>query len=136
MLAHNIACFSSDLWGLGCIIYQCIVGRPPFKGSSESIVFEEILECNLEIPSDLDPDIESLILGLLTINPLERLGAGPKGSDNDMEALKNHPFFNGYDFKNIHQSVPPISSVLETLEDTMSEKGMDDINLDFENIKL
>ena len=42
-----------------------------------------------------------LIDKLLTLNPLERLGYGPPGSDNDYDALKNHSFFKGVDFAKI-----------------------------------
>jgi len=45
MLEHSIAHYSSDLWSVGCIIYQCLLGYPPFKGTTENIVFEQILEC-------------------------------------------------------------------------------------------
>lgn len=35
------------------------------------------------------------------MNPRNRLGAGPPGSQNDFKALKSHPFFNGVDWENI-----------------------------------
>ncbi|CAI2365413.1 unnamed protein product [Moneuplotes crassus] len=114
MLEHSIAHFSSDLWSLGCVIYQCLLGYPPFKGSTERIVFEEILNCQIEIPIDIDAAAEDLILKLLSINPLERLGAGEEGSINDFEVLKSHVFFNGYDFNDINNQNPPIESILHT----------------------
>lgn len=42
-----------------------------------------------------------LINKLLTLNPLERLGYGEPGSDNDYQALKRHPFFKGVNFAKI-----------------------------------
>lgn len=43
-------------------------------------------------------DAIDLVDKLLQINPLERLGVGPKGSKNDFEALKSHNFFKGINF--------------------------------------
>ena len=37
-----------------------------------------------------------------------RLGAGPKGSENSMEALKNHPYFKGINFKTLSKNSPPV----------------------------
>ena len=45
---------------------------------------------------------------MLHLDPSERLGAGPPGSQNDYEALKAHPFFKGINFKTLSQTAPPI----------------------------
>ena len=94
MLQHNIALFSSDLWALGCIIYEWLLGVPPFNGKTQYEVFAKILDCSLEIPSDLDQDAEDLILKLLDIDPFSRIGAGEIGSGNDLDAIRKHPFLN------------------------------------------
>jgi hypothetical protein len=45
-----------------------------------------------------------------------RLGAGVKGSRNDMKALMSHPFFSGIDFDNLHSMTPPLSKTHESEE--------------------
>src|SRR3990167_4612343 len=34
--------FSGDLWALGCIVYQMLIGFPPFYGSHEFEIFQKI----------------------------------------------------------------------------------------------
>lgn len=86
----------------------------------------------------MDPDAEDLILRLLRLNPELRLGAGEDGSENDLQALKNHPFFKGANFKEAHNLTPPVSEeLLEALDDEYSsDKRIDDINLVLNNVKL
>jgi len=110
MLAHNIACFGSDLWGLGCIIYQCLTGRPPFVGSTQNQVFDQILEWKVEFPPDFDIQAEDLILRLMELNPRDRLGAGQKGWSNSIVDLRAHPFFKNKKHKKIHLKAPPVST--------------------------
>jgi 3-phosphoinositide dependent protein kinase-1 len=34
--------YAADLWALGCLIYQMLVGTPPFRDRSEYLTFERI----------------------------------------------------------------------------------------------
>ena len=42
---------ASDLWALGCILYQFFVGQPPFKCKTEYLIFEAIIKGEFTCPS-------------------------------------------------------------------------------------
>ena len=69
----------TDLWALGCIIYQMFTGRSPFKEKTEFLVFRKIIENKISFPSYIPESAVSLIKGLLISNPSHILGAGQKG---------------------------------------------------------
>jgi 3-phosphoinositide dependent protein kinase-1 len=101
MLNDNRSGPATDLWALGCIIYQMRVGNVPFNGQHEQEVFQKITDRQLQFPNDLEPEAIDLIDQLLHLDPQQRLGSGPKGSLNSMEMLKQHPYFQGLSFKNL-----------------------------------
>jgi len=41
------------------------------------------------------------------LNPLERLGGGHSSSENQIDKLKSHPFFQGIDFETLSTTQPP-----------------------------
>jgi 3-phosphoinositide dependent protein kinase-1 len=94
---------ATDLWALGCIIYQFLTGDHPFKGDSEYLIFKKILSKEFQIPSNIPEVAKDLIENLLKLHPDERLGARPGG----YAELKRHPFFNGIDFNKLNETIPP-----------------------------
>jgi eukaryotic-like serine/threonine-protein kinase len=66
----------SDLYSTGCLLYELLVGRPPFTGDSPvAIAYQHVRE-NPVPPSRLDPDIPSwadaIVLKAMAKSPADR----------------------------------------------------------------
>lgn len=92
MLEMNLAGRFTDLWALGCIMYQMLENVSPFNGSNYDEVFQNILERKLVFPNSMDCDARDIIDKLLDYTPENRIGF------ISYDDLKTHPFFNGIDF--------------------------------------
>jgi 3-phosphoinositide dependent protein kinase-1 len=65
---------STDLWALGCIIYQMISGLPPFRAASEYLIFQKVLQTQLSFPEGFDQSAKDLVEKLIVLDPRKRLG--------------------------------------------------------------
>ncbi|KAG9063406.1 pkb-activating kinase-like protein [Linnemannia hyalina] len=102
LLTEKAACKSSDLWALGCIIYQLLAGRPPFKGSNEYQTFQKIVRLEYTFPAGFPKAAMDLVSRLLVHDPNERLGA-----NNTIDQLKQHPFFDGVEWSELWNQPAP-----------------------------
>ncbi|ORY38812.1 Pkinase-domain-containing protein [Rhizoclosmatium globosum] len=76
-----------DWWTLGVLIYEMIVGLPPFYDENHSVMYERILGDELKFPDYMGTAVMDLLKKLLNRDPAQRLGA------NGAQELKSHPFF-------------------------------------------
>lgn len=83
---------SVDLWSLGCILYELLVGITPFNDETVEKVFDNITNLKMSWPDIgygedcMTTEACDLIQSLLKLEPEERL---------TIKEIKSHPFFEG-----------------------------------------
>ncbi|VDM96885.1 unnamed protein product [Thelazia callipaeda] len=78
-----------DWWGLGVLIFEMLVGEPPFSGEDEEEIFDSIVNDDVRYPRFLSIESISIMRRLMRKNPEKRLGAGV----NDALDVKQQRFF-------------------------------------------
>lgn len=90
-----------DWWSLGVIMYELLIGIPPFNDESVPKIFDNIVNHRIEWPEIgyeedcISFEAHDIIKKLLDPNYKTRLGA------NGPSEIKAHPFFKGVDFSKI-----------------------------------
>ena len=56
---------SSDLWSLGCIVFQMIAGKFAFQGLSEYLTWQKIKSLDYSFPDGFDTDAKDFVSNLL-----------------------------------------------------------------------
>jgi len=98
LLTEKSAGKLADIWSFGCILYQLISGKLPFKGFNEYQTFQLIIKRELSFPQNFDPLAQDLINKLICLDPFERLS---------IPDIKSHPFFEGIEWDTLSQQDPP-----------------------------
>ncbi|XP_028635972.1 aurora kinase B isoform X2 [Grammomys surdaster] len=62
-----------DLWCIGVLCYELLVGNPPFESPSHSETYRRIVKVDLKFPSSVPSGAQDLISKLLKHNPSQRL---------------------------------------------------------------
>ncbi|KAG5233864.1 serine/threonine protein kinase [Salix suchowensis] len=106
---------TADWWSVGVILFELIVGIPPFNAEHPQTIFDNILNCKIpwpRVPEAMSPEAHDLIDRLLTEDPHQRLGA--RGASE----VKQHVFFKDINWDTLARQkaafVPSSESALDT----------------------
>jgi len=64
---------SIDIWSLGVLLYEFLVGNPPFEADSHSLTYRRIQSIDLRFPRGVSEDAQDLIRRLLVKDPEKRM---------------------------------------------------------------
>ncbi|KAL9103192.1 MAG: hypothetical protein Q9163_001758 [Psora crenata] len=95
MHRHGVAV---DWWSLGILLYEFLVGQPPFWDNQPIKIYEKIVEGKIKYPPSLSQEAKELIGALCTINPSQRLGNIKQGDLQGAALVKAQPFFKTTDW--------------------------------------
>ncbi|KAH8195341.1 hypothetical protein TruAng_010490 [Truncatella angustata] len=86
-----------DWWGFGIVLYEMMVGLPPFQHKNAGEQRQKTLSQALQIPKGFPPAANDILHSLLQKSPANRLGA------NGASELKTHAFFQGINWQELLQ---------------------------------
>ncbi|OJF14927.1 Stk1 family PASTA domain-containing Ser/Thr kinase [Couchioplanes caeruleus] len=85
----------SDVYAAGCVLFELLVGHPPFVGDSPvSVAYQHVRE-DPKAPSDINrevsPDIDAIVLKALAKNPLNRYQSAQEMRADALRAVSGRP---------------------------------------------
>ena len=105
-----------DWWSLGVIMFEMMIGYPPFFSESSTETCKKILDwkntLNIRPEANISEEAEDILRKLIS-DPETRLGVNGAGE------IKAHPFFKGINWNHIKETlVPPFIPELKNNYDT------------------
>eukprot|EP01129_Flabellula_baltica_P002116 TRINITY_DN11967_c0_g1_i1.p1 TRINITY_DN11967_c0_g1~~TRINITY_DN11967_c0_g1_i1.p1 ORF type:complete len:404 (+),score=87.46 TRINITY_DN11967_c0_g1_i1:44-1255(+) len=103
--------FATDFWCFGCLVYEMLVGIPPFEGEDFHDLAQQIVLDDVIVPHDISQTASDFIMQLTNKNMDRRL--------TNIEDIKNHPFFEGVNWELTEQrkAQPPLVDLIEESSD-------------------
>jgi len=110
---HNLGV---DWWAIGILIFEMLVGFPPFCADDPMEIYQKILRGKITFPVASGKSAKDLVTKLLAANPTARLGCLKRGGRD----VREHAFFKPVDFGELEAKkikapfIPTIKSPLDT----------------------
>lgn len=104
---------TADWWSVGVILFELIVGIPPFNADHPQKIFDNIMNRDIpwpKVPEEMSCEAYDLIDKLLNDNPVQRLGA------TGANEVKDHPFFRDINWDTIARQKATFIPTAEALD--------------------
>jgi len=86
-----------DIWGAGVLLYEMIVGRPPFQSTNHAQLISKILALDLRFPGFVSAGVQELVRSLLRREPRERMS---------LQVVLRHPWTREHARQSSKESTP------------------------------
>ncbi|KAF1931708.1 Pkinase-domain-containing protein [Didymella exigua CBS 183.55] len=87
-----------DWWAFGILVYEFLVGQPPFWDQNPMKIYEQIVQGKVRFPSAMSAPARDLISGLCTVDVSKRLGNIAGGA----RRVKEHEWFKDIDWDKMY----------------------------------
>jgi len=111
-----------DWWTLGILIYEMIVGQPPFCDEDPMGIYQKILAGKIYFPKYFDKNAKALVKKLLTADLSKRYGNLKDGSDD----ILKHKWFSSLDWQKLEKLEIP-APYKPTMKDDTDVSNFEDI---------
>ncbi|CDW56366.1 serine:threonine protein kinase tricorner [Trichuris trichiura] len=118
---------SCDWWSLGVIMYEMLIGYPPFCSDTPQETYKKVLcwQQTLVFPPEMPISKEAKnVIKRFCCDAEHRLG-----HNEALEEIKRDPFFAGLDWQHIRERPAPIRIDVNSIDDTSNFDEFPDVDL-------
>ena len=90
LLNDSFVDYRCDIWAFGCILFQMIAGKPPFKATNEYLTFQKVMKVQYAFTAGFPTMIRDLVKRILVKQMSKRL---------NIAEIERHPFYKNKNFK-------------------------------------
>ncbi|XP_063400664.1 serine/threonine-protein kinase 38-like isoform X2 [Mytilus trossulus] len=120
---YNTSC---DWWSLGVIMYEMMIGYPPFCSENPQETYRKVMNWRetLIFPPEMPISNEAReLIQRFCCDPEHRIGA------NSIDEIKSHVFFKGVDWEHIRERPAAIPVDVKSIDDTSNFDDFPEIDL-------